>query len=841
MIFDDFFVVPACATITSLLVNRARGINYTISVLTTGLSDDNITIIKQFESSYSGVKVSIINLDSTKYESVYKHYDGNTGAGSIIALLKFDIPNIIASDVVLYLDSDLIIKKDISKLFSFPLEDIYAAVVEDSGSLYNFSGLRSELKHYFNSGVMLLNCDLLRKENVSNKLLEAKRSLKDIKLVDQDAFNIVFDGKVALLPIKYNCLAVNLYHSSSKFDIRDLNKKYGTNYSCVFAVFDDASIVHYASKDKPWRYSRTPFVSLWDKYCLQSPFGKIPVKTDFSESCTKEIPIMLATDENYTPQTGVTILSALENRTYDVKYSFYIFTANEFSDSIVSKFKQIESTYGNCSINCVKMDEDLFSDVKLNIAHITHPTFYRLVAASKLPQYDKIIYMDSDVIVEQDLLEYFDTDLTDSYIAGVLGASYHWASDGNKKYCKENGLPSIDQYVNAGVLIFNLKLIRDKKIESEFIRLSKLGLRSQDQDVLNRACYNHIKFVPYKYNCMVAKYEKAPEQLLKVFSTSVINEANNCPVITHYAAERKPWADLSCALADRWWKYAFLSPYYKDFIDKYHNQLIDSGVYSRFTERSEAITNHHLPRQIIIVKKNFISRIVARLMRWNDNMVNVDYSELDSMWKSGDEKKYKALFDKCVDLIDSNDPQIIGRLARLYRDGKGTEKDLDKACQLMRIAAMSNIRWAVNEYVDILIEMNDPLSYLEAFGFCCSKANDDYPVLECRLARLYRDGKGTGSNINKAIDWMSRAVQSNDGWLGEYVDMLLKSNNSDMWVRAFEVASDNSSSKHPELQYKLYLMYSKGKGVKKDSIRAIEFLNKSAENGYKRAIAELEK
>lgn len=841
MIFDDKFFVPACTTIVSLLENKRDMITYNINVLTTGLSPDNCDVLKQCSKKYNS-PINIIVQSADRYQQIYRQYDGNTGAGSIIALLKFDIWNVIPADLILYLDSDLIIQDDISELFNYSFDEgIFAAVVEDSGTLYNQTGVRSKVKSYFNSGVMLLNAKALRDNNLTLHLQKIKADLEDNRLVDQDAFNIGFDNHILTLPISYNCLAVNLFNSAGKYDIRELNKKYDTNYSCVFDLVDNSKIIHYASKEKPWLFADSPFVKKWDKYHAKTPNYSSLSRKRLDGHSIKEIPIMLATDENYTPQTGITILSALENRVSEVKYSFYIFTSNVFSKDTVDKFDRIVSSYPSCSITYMKMDDDLFSDVKLNISHITHPTFYRLVAGSKLPMFDKIIYLDSDVIVEQDLVEYFSTDLTGYYIAGVKGASYHWPADGNKKYCADNGLPSIDQYVNAGVLIFNLKEIRDDDVESEFVQLSKLGLRSQDQDVINRACYNKIRHLPYKYNCMVAKYESAPEQLLKVFTRDEINQANNCPVITHYAAEKKPWADLSCPLSDRWWYFAKMSPYYCEMIEKFGSKLICAGKENRFSRADCSIKSYNYIPVIGNFSEHFLFRYIKKIInkiRGHNNMNNVDYKSLDAMWKSGDEIQYKKLFSTCRDLIKTNDPQILGRLARLYRDGKGTEKDLEKALVLMRIAALRGISWASAEYVDILVMCDDPLYNVEAFSYCLKNANDDNPAIECRLARLYYRGIGTSKNLEKSIGWMSRAINYNKGWVDEYIGYLLSSKKSEHLDEAYRVAIIYSES-DPKIQYRLAHMYKAGIGVKQDLNQAEAYLLKSADAGFKKAIDEL--
>lgn len=575
-ICDEGYSIPTIVSITSLLKNRKKGIFYKIYILTSYLPESIENDFKRIEMLYEDVEIKIIKLCVKKYDSIYKKYDGNTGAGSIIALLKFDIANVIREKKVLYLDGDTIVRKDISELFYMDIENYVAGVIKDSAKIYNKNGLRGKLPKYFNSGVMLLNLDYFRNNNYFEKLIDAKQKQSNINLVDQDAFNIAFRGHTKLLPVKYNALLINLVNSINLFNMNEFNAFYDTHYSCFYDLNEDVSILHFASKLKPWIYCDTPYADEWLKYYQYYPFNKMLQRKNFNSKSkliiNNEIPIILATDENYLPQTSITIISVLENNP-KYYFNFYILIPNKFDEQTERKFFLIKKLYKNCKIDFIEM-KDAFNDVKLNIPHITSPTFYRLMASSLFPKYNKIIYLDSDVIVEGDIAKYYSIDLNGYYVAGVKAPSYHAAPDGNKKYCKNNGLPAIDQYINAGVIIMNLEELRKNNMEDLFIELSKKGYRSQDQDVINGACYGHIKHLHYKYNCMITKYENERKQLKKVFTTEEINEANNMPVIIHYAAEEKPWKDIYCALADRWWRYAFISPFYFDIIEKFEKNII---------------------------------------------------------------------------------------------------------------------------------------------------------------------------------------------------------------------------------------------------------------------------
>ena len=216
-----------------------------------------------------------------------------------------------------------------------------------------------------------------------------------------------------------------------------------------------------------------------------------------------------------------------------------------------------------------------------------------------------------------------------------------------------------------------------------------------------------------------------------------------------------------------------------------------------------------------------------------------DYRQYDELFKSDDLDKQKSLYDELVSLSKSRDPQIIGRLGRLYRDGKGTEINIPKAIQMLRIAALRNISWAKGEYVDCLLKTNEELSEIEAFSYCYANANDENPIIECRLAQMYKSGIGVSRNIEKAISWMSRAVGYNKGWIAEYIDMLLLSKNEEDWKEAYNVAINNDNT--PNIAYKIATMYKQGKGVEANTDLYKKYLAKAAEMGLNKAIEEIKK
>ena len=145
-----------------------------------------------------------------------------------------------------------------------------------------------------------------------------------------------------------------------------------------------------------------------------------------------------------------------------------------------------------------------FCDAPVFISHISTPTFYRLWLPSLLPEIAKCIYLDTDIIVCKDLRELYETDLGDCCLAGVRGfAFYSFPDTRNKeKHAKRLCLPDMEHYVNAGMMLMDLRKMRDWKLEEQFETALKRNFACQDQDVLNVVCFGRIMNLPFRYNAM---------------------------------------------------------------------------------------------------------------------------------------------------------------------------------------------------------------------------------------------------------------------------------------------------------------------------------------------------
>lgn len=260
-ICDEKYVMPTVVAIKSLFVNRNSERTYYIHILGIALSENSKnTLCCLREEDF---KIEIMDIEINSQISSLKKENLHV---STAAIYKFIIPEIFKDyERILYIDSDVIVNKDISSWYDIKFNNTYAAVVKDLNAMtYNPPQLiKLSLTHsaYFNSGVMLLNLKKLREDNISDKLLDYRK--KGINyFMDQDAFNVIFCENVIYLPIIYNLITSVI----EDFDIKAVNSYYGLTAYDKKEIINNSFIIHYASPYKPWEYNGVFCTEIWEQY-----------------------------------------------------------------------------------------------------------------------------------------------------------------------------------------------------------------------------------------------------------------------------------------------------------------------------------------------------------------------------------------------------------------------------------------------------------------------------------------------------------------------------------------------------------------------------------------------
>ena len=287
-----------------------------------------------------------------------------------------------------------------------------------------------------------------------------------------------------------------------------------------------------------------------------------------------KIPIVFAFDNNLVLAAAVCISSLLSSAHANTYYDIYILHAKE--ECIDKKLlNKVEAHFSNCKIT-YRSVPDTFKE-GFEIRGITIAAYYRLLIPQLIPEYERVIYSDVDVIFRQDLSHvYFQTDLGDCYIAGVNNLA-HLDVDLHHHYGTTLGLDTTS-VICSGFLLMDSKRIKADGLVEKFIEHSKNKYKFQDQDILNICCRGRIKMLPPKYSLLTYISFMAinrPEELTMVWPSKDIEEAMTAGNI-HYNGQ-KPWRG-ACINFDVWWEFYRKSPvfdpkYYFEFFYGKLNEL----------------------------------------------------------------------------------------------------------------------------------------------------------------------------------------------------------------------------------------------------------------------------
>lgn len=291
------------------------------------------------------------------------------------------------------------------------------------------------------------------------------------------------------------------------------------------------------------------------------------------------VPIVFSCDNNFARYTDVAIVSMLENAFENTFYDIYILVNANFSKKNQKQILKDCSKYKKNKVHFIKMD-DVFKKYETGSKRFPASAYYRLIIANVLDKHDKCIYLDSDIIIKQDLSLLYNTDISEHYMAGVKIPG-HYVKDKQEfylEYAKEIELPNLNNYINSGVLVINLNKIRKENVVEKFLEYAEKK-NFLDQDVINKVCYCNFKILELKYNLMTSELKHLEQDISKGFTQEEIKEALENPVIIHYVSA-KPWKDKKVTYADIWWDYVYKTAYKNELFLNYFIRKISKKIFS---------------------------------------------------------------------------------------------------------------------------------------------------------------------------------------------------------------------------------------------------------------------
>ncbi|RXZ33837.1 UDP-glucose--(glucosyl) LPS alpha 1,3-glucosyltransferase WaaO [Oxalobacteraceae bacterium CAVE-383] len=264
---DNHYFRAMGATIASIIANNPAR-HFTFHVLAFEVADEHRARLAQVEAMYP-VRTELHLLDLQSFRQ-FSHFLGHSHY-SLSTFTRLVIPAVLRERTgrVLYLDADILCVGSLDDMIAMDIgrDQNIAAAAPDAPvtTARRVEALQLPYPEYFNGGVLFINIERWIAEDITAQTLDALlNSKKELRFNDQDALNIVLNGRVRYISPRWNYL-YDLIHDLdvSRFTMRPVGN----------AVF-----IHFAGAVKPWAdWSGHDARHLFRKYLALSPWAGMPL------------------------------------------------------------------------------------------------------------------------------------------------------------------------------------------------------------------------------------------------------------------------------------------------------------------------------------------------------------------------------------------------------------------------------------------------------------------------------------------------------------------------------------------------------------------------------------
>ncbi len=327
----------------------------------------------------------------------------------------------------------------------------------------------------------------------------------------------------------------------------------------------------------------------------------------------KPIPIFFATDDNYIPFLEVAMRSLIANASKNHKYNIHILNTGLLEENKKAIYSLADDNFNIIFDDISHIVEPIKKNLK-NVYHFSVVMYYRLFIEKLFPMYDKVLYLDCDIVINGDISKLYATSLGNNLV-GAIPDQVIGSNQTFRDYAIFGVGVDPDKYFNSGILVMNLKKFRQERICERFMYLIdtyNFDVVDPDQAYLNALCKNKVKLIANGWN-------KEP---LPVKLEGKLN-------IIHYALYKKPWQYDDVMNGEYFWNYAKQCTMYDKILKAKEN--FDDEKRRAKEQANIEIVEHAL--KIINSDKN-MCKVLFGIENMFDNLLsylgNIDFSFLQT-------------------------------------------------------------------------------------------------------------------------------------------------------------------------------------------------------------------
>ena len=284
-----------------------------------------------------------------------------------------------------------------------------------------------------------------------------------------------------------------------------------------------------------------------------------------------KIPIFFAVDDEYIPFLAVALQSLIENSKKENYYLIKILYTN-ITEENQNKIKKYEAENINIEFVCLSYYINKVKDKLYTRDYYSKTTYFRLFIPDLYPQFDKVLYLDSDIVILSDVADLYNEDMESNLLAAAPDDVIQTIEVFREYAEKVVGVATYKNYFNAGILLMNLDELRKFKFQEKFLYLLETVKFSvaQDQDYLNRLCKGRVKLLENTWDRMPIGGDITNRDELHII---------------HYNLAFKPWHFEDILYKEYFWKYAQKTEYFDKILEIKNNYTDEQKFKDRESDK----------------------------------------------------------------------------------------------------------------------------------------------------------------------------------------------------------------------------------------------------------------
>jgi lipopolysaccharide biosynthesis glycosyltransferase len=197
-------------------------------------------------------------------------------------------------------------------------------------------------------------------------------------------------------------------------------------------------------------------------------------------------------------------------------------------------------TDGRLAVRWISVDERALAGARAP-GYLTPASLYRLLLPEVLPERDRTIYLDADVVVMDSFRFLWDLDLGEHVLGAVRDAGSPWAAGALGTNWREIGIPPDSPYFNSGVLVLPLECWRREQLGSSALEvLRRVRTRWGDQCAMNFVAEGRWLALPRRWNLQTPDVDG--RGLAWALWRGSVEAALADPAVVHFNERPKPWS-----------------------------------------------------------------------------------------------------------------------------------------------------------------------------------------------------------------------------------------------------------------------------------------------------------